>query len=182
MTNEFLRWIVISGQMNLFSNIRLELGQIGVRTVRNWEDSEIKLAKYRNHLKFNLRCKQEDVFPASLNIACPIKTAKGQEIIHRAKQALLRERINIVSNKIHTLQSNVQFCESEARETLPQRYLGQVVTLVEKSREQSYQETKCRQIEKLSKLKERRRIYNDKNIDLSAPWLKKWVVNLSKSS
>ena len=47
----------------------------------------------RNHLKFNLRCKELDIILASLNLACLNKTQRARDTVDRAKRGLLRERI-----------------------------------------------------------------------------------------
>ena len=168
--------------MKLFSDLRTIYGQDCVKVVRNWEKSEKKLSRYRNHLVFSLRCKEENVIPKSLNIACPIKTAKGRDIIHRAKQALLRERINVISGKIDHLKDSATSAKTKARETLSgsNEYLGQVTQFVEISREKAFQNSKWRQKEKLNKLIDKKVNREEKRLDLSAPWLKKWIVNLSK--
>ena len=50
------------------------------------ELANVKLAKQKTHLKFNLQCKELDVMPASLNITCPIKTQRAKAIIIQPRQ------------------------------------------------------------------------------------------------
>ena len=87
--------------MNLFSNHRDKFGQSTVQEVWHLEQANIKLARHRNHLKFNLHCKDAKVILASLNIACPIKTQKARDIIDRARKGLLKERLDRTLRKSH---------------------------------------------------------------------------------
>ena len=89
--------------MGLFSNLRVKFGQSTVQEVWHLVQGIIKLARHRNHLKCNLHCKDEKGIPASLNIACPIKTQKARDIIDRARKGLLKDRIRQNTQKIKFL-------------------------------------------------------------------------------
>ena len=71
------------------------------------EQANIKLARHRNHLKFNLHCKNAKVIPASLNIVCPIKTQRARDTIDRARKGLLKERIRQNTQKITFLKDEI---------------------------------------------------------------------------
>ena len=60
--------------MNFFKNLRTNYGQGTIKIVRKGENSTRQLARHRNHLVSNLRCKGECVIPPSLRLKCPINS------------------------------------------------------------------------------------------------------------
>ena len=63
--------------MHLFNNIRSEYGQNVVKQVHGLENTQKKLSRYRNHLVFTLRCRDESITPPSLklrSVRCLIRT------------------------------------------------------------------------------------------------------------
>ena len=71
--------------MNLFKDLRDLYGQKTVKIVRDLENNTKKLARYRNHLTFTHRCKDQELTPPSLKLHCPINTNKARDIIQRAQ-------------------------------------------------------------------------------------------------
>ena len=135
--------------MNLFSIIREQFGQTTVQKVRQLECKSKTLSRYRNHLKYNLRCKDEGVIPASLNIASPVKTQKGMDIIRRAKASLLRERIGQNNGKIKRLQEDITQLKNDLSSLLPSDVNNNVSAMIERSRERVFTEVKDRHVKKL---------------------------------
>ena len=60
--------------------------------VRRLEKTSVQLAKHRNHLKFNLRCKDEEVIPPSLRLQTTGKSEKSKGIISRAEKAVVERK------------------------------------------------------------------------------------------
>ena len=89
--------------MNLFKDIRNNYGQTTVKTIRDYENNEQKVARHRNHLVFTLRCKDESLIPPSLKLKCPIKSSNAKRIVEKAQKDLVRERIRVINNKIKNL-------------------------------------------------------------------------------
>ena len=52
----------------------------------------MKLAKTRNHLKFNLRCTNMNVMPFSLDLPCPVMPQRSRDIVEKAMRGLPNER------------------------------------------------------------------------------------------
>ena len=90
--------------MNFFKNLRTNYGLETIKIVRKAENTTRQLARHRNHLVFNLRCKGECVIPPSLRLKCPINSDKARNIVEKARKNRLRERIRLTNQKISHLQ------------------------------------------------------------------------------
>ena len=169
--------------MKLFSELRGQLGQNGVRTFRHVEGLAKKLAASQNHLRFNLRCKDENIIPTSLRIRSPINTPNAHKIVDRCRKQLLRERINITTKKIKTTKQNYE-CKRESFLSDTNLH-GDIQTAVSaylaRSRENTFMSTKRRHLGKLEKLIARKNANEsaDKTVDLSGSQLSRWVINHS---
>ena len=96
-----------TSQMNLFKNLRTNYGQGTIKIVRKAENTTCQIARHRNHLVFNLRCKGECVIPPSLRLKCPINSDKARNIVERTRKNFLPETIdsaNKPENKSSTRQ------------------------------------------------------------------------------
>ena len=78
---------------NIHNQLRSEYGIESVRLLCQWERIEGKMANFKNHRQFSLRCLSNDVIPVSIRLKSNIKTPRDQEIIRRTEKALLNERI-----------------------------------------------------------------------------------------
>ncbi|XP_055017272.1 uncharacterized protein LOC129411219 isoform X2 [Boleophthalmus pectinirostris] len=88
--HDFLLFIIKPMMFIMFSLglIRRRFGQKGVKALRHLERLEKARARYNNHLRFNLRCRDENITPASINIKTPIPTHNAKQIVNKAKKAL----------------------------------------------------------------------------------------------
>ena len=75
---------------NLHIFMKEEYGQRSVFLLRLWENLEKKMADYRNHQRFSLRCLKSEVVPVSIRLKTNVKTSKGFQIIRRAEKQLLK--------------------------------------------------------------------------------------------
>ena len=150
-----------------------------LQEVQNLEQPNIKLARHRNHLKFNLHCNDAKVIPASLNIACPIKTQTARDIIDRARKGLLKERIRQKTQKIKFLKEEISLGSRKLASALPTDIYSHVSDVIERSHERMFTKTKLGQQRKLQSLVDKN-TKSTSDIDLSGTQLKKWVVNISK--
>ena len=94
--------------MNLFGLIRESFGQHCVKKLRRLEHLEEKRARQRNHLRFNLRCRDEGIIPTSLNIKNPIPTRNAERMVQKVRMALVKERIRCTANKIKNLETETK--------------------------------------------------------------------------
>ena len=77
---------------NLYSIIEKEFGRASVAIFRDWEQHVKKLADFKNHRRFTLRCLSQKITPVSLRLKRNIKTDRGMKIIERAEKQLTDER------------------------------------------------------------------------------------------
>ena len=61
---------------NLFSYLRTKYGEDCVRLLRKWEITIEKMADYRNHRRFTLKCIKASITPVSCKVKNPLKTRK----------------------------------------------------------------------------------------------------------
>ena len=161
--------------MNLFTNIRTKYGQDTVKDIRRTEALEKKLARNRNHLVFSLRCKEEGLTPASLNLKCPIRTQKAQDIISKAKRGLLCERIRVCVGTIKGLRNNIDIQTDNVVNKLHADDADTVRSHFRVSREREFETTKRRHCTKLDRLLRHKKLRNtlQQEPDLTCSQLKK---------
>ena len=71
---------------NLISELRNKYGENSVRTFRKWEIITKKMADYRNHRRFTLKCIKASITPVSCKFKNPpsFRSSKSYQIIHKA--------------------------------------------------------------------------------------------------
>ena len=84
---------------NLTSDVRTKYGEESVNSIRKWEITVKKMADYRNHRRFTLRCIKASITPVSCKLKNPLssKSIKSYQIIHKAEKQLLYERIRNIN-------------------------------------------------------------------------------------
>ena len=87
---------------NLHNAIRTEFDRESVAIFRKWEHLEKKIADYKNHRRFTLRCLSQKITPNSLKSKSNIKTTRGRRILERAERQLANERARNINNTIET--------------------------------------------------------------------------------
>ena len=90
---------------NLISDLRTKYGEDSVRTFRKWEIIIKKMADYRNHRRFMLKCIKASITPVSCKLKNPLsyKSSRSYQIIHKAEKQLLYEHIRNINNTLATL-------------------------------------------------------------------------------
>ena len=107
--------------MNIHNNIRCEYGQEYVKLVRDYENTALKLARHRNHLRFNLHCKHHGVTPISLRLHTNIQGKHADNIIKRAERSLLGVRIGQTVEKVKNLVKKYDTLKADVCEKLPRK-------------------------------------------------------------
>ena len=74
---------------NLHAIIKVEYGQEGIFLLQQWEKLEKKMANFKNHQRFTIKCLKNNIVPVSVRLKTNIKTRKGLEIIRRAEKNTL---------------------------------------------------------------------------------------------
>ena len=61
---------------------------------------EKKMANYRNHRRFSIKCLKQEVIPVSVKLKTSIHTTKALQIIRRAEKQLVNECIRSINNML----------------------------------------------------------------------------------
>ena len=70
---------------NLFSYLRDKYGEKSVGLLRNWEFIVKKMADFRNHRMFTLRCIKVEITPVSCILKNHLNYWNSYHIIHKAE-------------------------------------------------------------------------------------------------
>ena len=103
---------------SLHAFIKEEFGQRSIFLLQQWEKLEKKMANYRNHQRFTIKCLKKEVIPVSIRLKTNIKTSKGLQIIRRAEKQLLNECIRSINNTLELLMMKRDTCIQELKDTI----------------------------------------------------------------
>lgn len=142
--------------MSLHSQIRCEYGQNSVKLVRDYEKTATKVARYRNHLRFNLHCKHHDVIPTSLRLQSNVRGRKADKILRRAERQLLGIRIGDTVRKLKYLEEKKADFEEDVSRRLPGKSRD-VIKFVGESQMRAHNGSKQSQRNKFTRLVEKKR-------------------------
>jgi hypothetical protein len=101
-------------QLSLHRRLELDHGRIALITFREWEKVKRLLARYSNHLHFNLHCKHHNITPVSLRLKTSIKGETARKIICQTERKLMSLRIKETLFKIDCFKAR----EAELNEEL----------------------------------------------------------------
>ena len=101
--------------MNVFTHIHKEYGAEGVQELRKLEKTSAQLARHRNHLRYNLHCKDLDITPLRLRLKNTVKTQKAKVIMKKVERALLGESTTITTHEIADLKHEDLFTAMDIR-------------------------------------------------------------------
>ena len=159
--------------MSIFKNINEEYGRESLKTARDLENVAKKQARFRNHLVFSLRCKQQGVIPVSLRIKCPVNTKGAQSIVKRAERGLLCERIRVINSKLRRLESDYNKLDHSLDNTISVAHKSEISRHIESTREAEFLVSRQRQVSKFERLQsEIKTSKAEQTIDLSGEQLK----------
>ena len=103
---------------SLHAFMKEEFGQRSIFLLQQWENLEKKIANYRNHRRFTIKCLKSEVIPVSIRLKTNIKTSKGLQIIRRAEKQLLNEWIRSINNTLELLMMKRDTCIQELKDTI----------------------------------------------------------------
>ena len=78
---------------------------------RKYDRTCSKLARFKNHSIFNLRCKKLRVIPPSLRVSCPVRTKEGFRGADRAGHAFVREHLRCSERRKRDLEEDRKWTE-----------------------------------------------------------------------
>ena len=141
---------------NLISDLRTKYGEDSVRTFRKWEIIVKKMADYRNHRRFMLKCIKASMTPVSCKLKNPLsyKSSRSYQIIHKAEKQLLYECIRNINNIVATLdeQREDQYKKFKDNVSNHEQDLDRCRLFINKIKEHRHDKIKNKHINKFEKL------------------------------
>ena len=129
-----------------------EYGKEKVKILRRWEKIELKMADFKNHRQFTLRCLSSNIIPVSVQLKSNIKTPKGRYIIRKAEKALLNERVRSINNTINMFKWQINTCIEELGKLIRKEDMEKCYSFIESIRETRHRKTQKRHLEKFKRL------------------------------
>ena len=148
-------YIKTNRMRSIHAQIIQEYGKNTVKTFRQWEKLAIKMAEFKNHRRFTLRCLSKGLIPTSIKLKTKVHTPKGNEILRKAERMLMNERVRSINNTINMLNRQADTCIDLLESILSQDVMKICLEFINRTRERRHQKTMMRQIKKFEKLLEK---------------------------
>ena len=145
---------------NLISDLRTKYGEESVRLFSKWENIVKKMADYRNHRRFTIKCIKASITPVSCKLKNPLlhKSSRSYQIIHKAEKQLLYERIRNINSILATLDKQRENVYQKFKDTLAEnnldheQYVDRSRTFIYRIKEHRHDKIKRKHIDKFKKL------------------------------
>ena len=163
--------------------IRRTYGHEAANLTASYSSCLEKIAKFRNHVAFSVRCKREDVIPPSLWIRSPVDTARGQEIAVKASRQFLNERLRVANYRLRELEDQRKWMEIGLERNFKRDDLDQLMTMSQHHYEKTFVDTREKHQQKFDKFACRSSTSKKKGTNDHGPTAlskSNWIVNLSK--
>ena len=177
---------------NLHAFIKQEFGEESVLKLQLWEKTEKKMANYKNHRRFLIKCLKRDIIPVSIRLRICLYTRKASQIIRKAEKQLLNESIRSINNtiKINMVRRDAYFHQLERE--LDQETLQECINFINKVRDYRHRKVQDRQIKKFDALVRKTNGHSKQDVQKNrekdgtienqvSDQTRKWVINLSKT-
>ena len=161
---------------NLHYYLKSQFGKDCLQLARKYEKTCRKIADYRNHIRFNLTCRNSNVSPKSLQLKVPVKGHRAENIILRAQKDLINERIRQHHFTLDVLIEEKRLLEEKLLNKLPQSVFDRIHGFTLQAQLNQHNRTKERQKSKYESLC----LHYKKESDHGTTKVQdKWVKNLS---
>ena len=77
-----------------------------------------KMANFRNHWRFTIKCLKNDIIPVSVRFKTNIHTTKGLDIIRRVEKQLLNECMRSIKNQLEMFMFKRDTCTLKLKDIL----------------------------------------------------------------
>ena len=169
---------------NIHKFIRNKYGQDSLKQVRIYERTARKVADFRNHLRFHLRCLKEDCMPRSIRLSPNVTGHRADKILRSAEHKLLNERITQNNFYIGVLNAKSSDIQESLFTSLSSDEYDTVMEFTKKGQMSQHERTEQRHVDKFEWLSLKSRSDEDtdwrsKGAKESTEIQKKWARNLS---
>ena len=166
-------------EKSLHASLLRSHGREVLKQLRKMENITLKTARWSNHIVYNKRCRHDNLTPPSIKLNTTMNGRKVEAIIHKAEQALLRERTQQCIFTIKKLKIELEEFENNfygKLETEPEVAQRAKMFLADLYTRES-EKCKWRQKDKFLKLKTKTQGKIDDNTGENIK--ERWVVNRS---
>ena len=110
------------------------------------------MSRFKNHLTFLIKCRNNKIIPKGLRITVPSISDKGRRIAEKAGQALVRERIKYVRKQKTVILMEISSIKNQMRDMVSCEVFDKVLAWVRNTAEKVFIRTKERHQKKLTSL------------------------------
>ena len=142
---------------NLHESIGREFGLENVAILRKWEQRKKKIADFKNHRRFTLRCLSQKITPNSLKLKSNIKTSRGKSILERAERQLMNEHVRSINDSIATWTCLRDTCMKTLQDQISGFQFQECSNFIDRVKESRHQVVLKRQLSKFDHLWQRYR-------------------------
>ena len=167
--------------MNFFKHLRITYGKSCLDDIKQLEQSGLKVARYKNHLRFNLHCKHHSVTPVSLRLKSSVKGSAADTILRKAEKSLLNVRIGQTISKLKHFEqekSRLSDLVYDDNSALPSEVKDKIKEHHEFVQLKEHEKVKERQQAKYAKIAEQSK--KPVKPSISSECISKWVRNCSQ--
>ena len=147
-----------------------------MKFTRRYVNTAMKMARQKEHIAFNTRCRRYHLVPKSLCIKPPVDTYEGKRIAQRAGFQFLNARINDNYRRFKVFSHDLFFQKRQLQHSLRPCHFTALESLVTNAVKRERSNTKQRQKKKFDSLLNRSRPISQK------AHVQKWVINLSSKT
>ena len=163
--------------LSLHSYILSQHGRDVLTTLRKLERTMQKLARWKNHRHFNIRCAHNNIIPKHLLLVSPVKGKAAEHILHRSEKRLLNIRIAQCQFTLRKLEDEKQELIGSMRNNITEpTTLSAILDHVNTSHEREFALAKDRQRRKFDTIAAKNQHINENNSGIDKS---RWVLNIS---
>ena len=137
---------------NIHAKLISEYGQESVRILRQWGKLEMKMADFKNHRRFTLKCLSKGITPVIFKLKSIVKTPKGIYIVRKAERMLMNEGIRLINNMITMFNWQIDTCINNLGSRIEMEAMEECHRFINYRRERRHCKTLERQINKFNQL------------------------------
>ena len=171
-----------STNTNIFKIIKEQYGESILSQWRELERSELKCARYTNHLRYSLRSLHNNLITNDLYLKPKLQDPKSRKILDKSSRLLLQTRIHENHYIRKNLQSSVKQTTDNLSDTLTEEHFTHMQEIHSKTYKHELEKTKELQLKKCNTLYQKRKDNQQKEINKQTATTidkSKWIINLS---
>ena len=171
-----------STNTNILKVIKEQHGASTLSQCRKLGKTELKYARYTNHLQYYLRRLHNNLIPNDLYLKPKPRGPKSRKILDKDSRLLLQNRIHENHYIRKKLQLSIKQTTDNLLDTLTQEHVTQMQEIHSRTYKHKHEETKTQHRKKFNTLYQKRKDNQQKEINEKTTTTinkSKWIINLS---